>query len=244
MLVQRNTSLSVLFPFEGKVQCLVLTPVRERQAVGFFLRLIVFPNDIFFPMKYNLSEINEVIRNRRTIYPEAYSARKVHDEIIQNVLTNGTWAPTHGMTQPWRFAVFTEAGRQKLADFLGNLYTVRNPGEKFKQAKFEKMIARPLLAPAIVAVSMARDPQGKIREVEEIEAVACCIQNMALTCTAYGIGSFWSTPELIYTPEMNTFLGLGADDKCLGLFFMGYPAAEWPRGHRKPLEYINRKISE
>jgi len=194
-------------------------------------------------MKYNLSEINEVIRNRRTIYPEAYSPRKVHDEIVQNVLTNGTWAPTHGMTQPWRFVVFADEGRQKLADTLGRIYTSRNEGDKFKQAKYDKMTSRPMMAPVVIAVSMARDPQGKIRELEEIEAVACCIQNMALTATAYGIGSFWSTPEIIYTPEMNAFLGLGPEDKCLGLFYMGYPAAEWPRGHRKPLEYINTKVS-
>jgi nitroreductase len=53
-------------------------------------------------MKFSLSEITELIRTRRTIYPKDYSDRVVQKEIVERVLTNGTWAPTHGMTQPWR----------------------------------------------------------------------------------------------------------------------------------------------
>jgi hypothetical protein len=36
---------------------------------------------------------------------------------------------------------------------------------------------------------------------------------------------------------MNEFLGFSEKDKCLGLFYLGYPAFEWPESHRKPLEY-------
>ncbi len=54
---------------------------------------------------------------------------------------------------------------------------------------------------------------------------------------AYGLGGFWSTPKLIYTQEMNAFLGLNEKDKCLGLFYIGYPAIEWPKAHRRPLDY-------
>jgi nitroreductase len=196
-------------------------------------------------MKYNLSEISEVIRNRRTIYPEDYSSRKVHEEIVRNVLTNGTWAPTHGMTQPWRFTVFSENGRQKLADFLSDLYAKVNTGDKYKPSKHDRMKTRPLAASVIVAVSMARDPERRIPELEEIEAVACCIQNMALTATAYGIGSFWATPGIIARAEMNEFLGLGPEDRCLGLFYMGYPSnPEWPRSHRKPLEFMTQFVKD
>ena len=37
-------------------------------------------------MKYNLSEITELIKNRRTIYPKFYSSRKVHKEIIEHLI--------------------------------------------------------------------------------------------------------------------------------------------------------------
>ncbi len=57
-------------------------------------------------MRYNLSEITELIRNRRTIYPEQYTERVVQRDMLETILTNGLWAPTHGKTQPWRFFFF------------------------------------------------------------------------------------------------------------------------------------------
>lgn len=188
-------------------------------------------------MRYNLSEITDLIRNRRTIYPEQFSSRKVHREQVELLLNNAQWAPTHGNTQPWRFKVFMEAGIQQLSDFLGRTYVSIIPKEEQSDLKLSKMINRPLKSSVVVAVCMERQKEEKILEIEEIEAVACAIQNLHLSCTAYGLGGFWSTPKLIYSKEMNEFLGLGEKDKCLGLFYIGYPDVEWPKAHRKPLEY-------
>jgi len=195
-------------------------------------------------MRFNLSEINELIRNRRTIYPEQFTERKVHREQVEVILNNGQWAPTHGNTQPWRFKVFMDEGRQNLSDFLGKAYLELTPQEMQNDAKLAKLVARPMRTSVIIAVCMERQPEEKILELEEIEAVACAIQNMHLTCTAYGLGGFWSTPKLIYTPQMNAFLNLGEKDKCLGLFYIGYPAIEWPKAHRKPLEYTTEWITQ
>lgn len=194
-------------------------------------------------MRFNLSEITELIRQRRTIYPEQLSDRKVHREQIEVILNNAQWAPTHGNTQPWRFKVFMEDGRQQLSDFLGKTYLELTPEHLQSDAKLAKLITRPLKASVVIAVSMARQPEETILELEEIEAVACAIQNMHLTCTAYGLGGFWATPKLIYSPKMNEFLQLGEKDKCIGLFYIGYPSIEWPKAHRKPLEYTTEWIT-
>lgn len=189
-------------------------------------------------MRFNLSEVTELIRHRRTIYPEQFSNRKVHKEQVELILNNGLWAPTHGNTQPWRFKVFMDGGRQRLSDFLSQTYLELTPPEKQDDKKLAKMLTRPLLASVVIAVCMERQKEELIDELEEIEAVACAIQNMHLTCTAYGLGGFWATPKLIYSSKMNVFLGLGEKDKCLGLFFIGYPSIDWPEAHRKPLEYL------
>ena len=188
-------------------------------------------------MKYNLSEITDLIRNRRTIYPEQFTDRKVHKEQIELILRNSQWAPTHGNTQPWRFVVFTEGGKKSLSDFLGKTYLQKTAPDKQNDQKLAKLMRRPLISSVVVAVCMSRQEEEKILEIEEIEAVACAIQNMQLTCTAYGLGSFWSTPKLIYTEEMNSFLNINEKDKCLGLIYIGYPSIDWPKGHRKPFEY-------
>lgn len=195
-------------------------------------------------MRYNLSEITDLIRNRRTIYPEQFSSRKVHREQVELLLNNAQWAPTHGNTQPWRFKVFMENGIQSLSDFLGRTYVTITPKEEQNDMKLSKMINRPLKSSVVVAVCMERQKEEKILEIEEVEAVACAIQNLHLSCTAYGLGGFWSTPKLIYSSEMNDFLGLGEKDKCLGLFYIGYPDIEWPKAHRKPLEYTTEWITE
>lgn len=191
-------------------------------------------------MKFNLSEVSELIRTRRTIYPEQFSGRSIQKDQIETILNNAIWAPTHGNTQPWRFQVFTDEARQRLSDFLAETYLKITPPEKQNDQKLAKMLNRPKLASVVIAVCMKRDPNRKIKEMEEVEAVACAIHNMHLTCTAYGIGGFWSTPALIYSDEMNAFLGLEAEDKCLGLFYMGYPAIEWPEGQRRPIEYLTQ----
>lgn len=195
-------------------------------------------------MKYNLSEISEVIKNRRTIYPEMYNTRKVHKEVIEDLLNNAIWAPTHGNTQPWRFKVFMNDGLKKLSDFQGKLYKQLFDGDAFQESKYKKLTGRPLMASAVIAICMEPDPKGKIKEIEEIEAVACAVQNIHLTCTAYGIGGFWATPKLIYHPEMNAFLGVDENTKCLGLFYLGYPDVDWPKGQRKPIEYLTEWINE
>ena len=93
-------------------------------------------------MRFNLSEINELIRNRRTIYPEQFSDRKVHREQIEVILNNAQWAPTHGNTQPWRFQVFTEESRQRLSDFMGQTYLAITPKEQQNDMKLVKMIIK------------------------------------------------------------------------------------------------------
>jgi len=194
-------------------------------------------------MKYNLSEITEVIKNRRTIYPEMYSTRKVHKEIIEDLLNNAIWAPTHGLTQPWRFSVFTGKGLERLSDFQSDLYKKLFTGSDFNEMKYNKLKRRPLLASAVIAVSVKRDKKEKISELEETEAVACAIQNMHLTATAYGLGAFWASPKLIYRPEMKDFLELEEKDNCVALFYIGYPNLdEWPKGQRKPIEYVTKWI--
>ena len=122
-------------------------------------------------MKYNLTEISELIKDRRTIYPEQFSSRKIHKEQIELLLNNAIWAPTHGNTQPWKFTVFTENSKSDLSDFLAKMYLEKTPKELQDDKKLAKFLTRPQLSSAVIAVSLKRDPTHKISEIEEIEAI-------------------------------------------------------------------------
>lgn len=167
-------------------------------------------------------KINELIRSRRSTKPSLYNGTRIKNEVVWQILENANWAPTHGLTQPWRFKVFTDSGLEKLADFQANLYKQITPKAKFKPEKYERMKTNLLKSSHVIVICMNRQSSEKILEIEEIEAVACSVQNMALTAAAYQICSFWGSGGITYTEELKTFLGLGKKDKCLGYFYLGY----------------------
>lgn len=182
--------------------------------------------------------LDEIIRSRRTIKPPMMSDDPVAEEDLRAILENANWAPTHGMTQPWRFRVYRGEARSRLADDLANLYLTAIPLEEQKEGKADKLREMPKRAPVVILVCMERQKIEKIRELEEIEAVACAIQNMHLTAAARGLGAFWSTPPFLYKPEMNAYLGLGEKDRCLGIFYLGHPAEPdaVPKGRRQSID--------
>lgn len=196
-------------------------------------------------MRHNLSEVRALIEDRRTVCPEHYSSRKVHREIVSELLDAAKWAPTHRYTQPWFFTVFMEDGIQTLADFQSELYRSEKTESEFSQEKFVKLKNRPLLASVIIGIGMKRDENERDPIEEEIAAVAMAVQNMKLLATAHGVGAFWSTGGMTYHPKMKTFMKLEGKDLFLGFLYLGYPKGDWPRKtRRKPQEYFTDWIEK
>ncbi len=186
----------------------------------------------------NAQALDEIIQNRRTIKPPFMSPEEVSEADLTAILENANWAPSHALTEPWRFRIFRGAGRARLANALAEHYETALPKEKQKPGKADKLREMPLLAPVVVLVWMERQKMEKIAEVEEIEAVACSVQNMHLTATSRGLGAFWSTPPVLYTEAWNEWMQIGAKDRCLGIFYIGHPAntESWPKGRRRPID--------
>ncbi len=182
--------------------------------------------------------LDEIIRHRRTIKPPLMSDEAVADEDLRAILDNANWAPTHGLTEPWRFKIYRGAARRRLGNAMGDLYEQVVPEDRQKPGKSEQLRQMPVLAPVVMVLWMERQKIKKINELEEVEAVACAVQNMHLTAAARGLGAFWSTPPFIYAQEMNDWLGIEADDRCLGIFYLGHPADpdNWPTGRRGAID--------
>lgn len=184
-----------------------------------------------------LDYFNSIIKNRRSSSPPLYVKGKViPDEIIVQILENANYAPTHKKTEPWRFTVFAGDGLKNLSEMQREIYT-KYAGEKFKPIKLKKLVDFPLMSSHVIAIGMKRDEEERILEIEEIESVACAVQNMFLTATAYGLGTFWSTGGITYFNESKPFFNLGEKDHLLGFFHLGYlhqPAGEgYKRGDIK-----------
>ena len=173
-------------------------------------------------MNFSYEQVNKLIQSRRSTKPRYFNGEKIADELVWQILENAGWAPTHGLTQPWRFKVFTDDGLEKLASFQADWYQKQTSEENFNPEKYSRMKTNILKSSHIVIICMERQKSEKIPRIEEIEAVACSVQNMALTATAYGICSFWGSGGVTYTQELKDFLNLGEKDLCLGYLYLGY----------------------
>lgn len=104
------------------------------------------------------------------------------------------------------------------------------------QGTYEKLQQTPLLASHIIAIGMKRTSTGKIPEIEDVEAVACAVQNIYLSVSAYGLGGYWTTGGVTYKEEAKSFFNLTAEDKLLGFFYIGHVAVPSAPAKRKSIE--------
>ncbi len=181
-----------------------------------------------------IEEVHQLLQNRRSVYPDQYLDKVIPDQIIRNILENANWAPTHKLTEPWRFKVMKGATLKKFGTFMAEKYRSLNGLESFSVAKYEKLKMNPQKAGALIAICMQRDPRKRVPEWEEVASVAMAVQNMWVTSCAYGIGCYWSTPDLL--EYFSEFEPLAEEERCIGLFYMGYANPPSGRIKRKPIE--------
>ena len=106
------------------------------------------------------------------------------------MLGNANYAPTHKMTEPWRFVVFCDEGIQVFANFQADKYLERM-GEKADTQKETKLRTKPLSASHIIAIGMKRNEV--VPEMEEIAGCGC-------RCSEYATngGCIWDRLLLEY----------------------------------------------
>ncbi|MGC4037040.1 MAG: nitroreductase [Chitinophagaceae bacterium] len=186
-------------------------------------------------MSFTPEDFNALVKTRRSVFPDQFdTTRKVPDEIINQIVENATWAPNHGQTEPWQFTIFSGEGLKKFASFQSELYK-EEAGADFNEGKFSKLQTQPLRASHIIAIGMKRTTIKRIPEIEDVEAVACAVQNIYLSVTAYGLGGYWTTGGITYFEGAKDFFGLGEQDKLLGFFYIAYVAVPSATGKRSPL---------
>jgi len=163
-------------------------------------------------------------RTRRTVKPNMIdSSREVDRRLLLEILEDANWAPTHGVTQPWRFHVFVGDARPTLGDALMSIYDRITPSDEVRQEKRAKLRSNCDQAPVIIAVAARVEPDGKISTLDELCATACAVQNLLLSSHQRGLGSFWSTSTVGCSREFLTWLGLDSTHHALGLVYLGYP---------------------
>jgi nitroreductase len=167
-------------------------------------------------------DVFEVIHNRHSqakVKPDP-----VPRELIEKLLNAAVQAPNHYKVRPWRFAVMTGEGRNKLGEVMAASQKARHP--EFPIEAFDKCRSLPLRAPVVVAVGVDRPSEAKVLEIENVAAAAAAIQNLLLAAHALGLGAKWRTGEWARDPMVKEFLGFEPDQHLVGFIYIGYPEFE------------------
>lgn len=147
----------------------------------------------------------------------------VSRNVIESLLSAAVQAPNHHKIRPWRFFVIAGAARDRLGEAMAEGLRRRNPliGEE----SLIRERAKPLRAPAIIAVAVDRPTEERIIEIENICAAAAACQNLLLAATDLGLASYWRTGDAARDPVVKEFLGLEASQPLIAFIYVGYPGA-------------------
>jgi nitroreductase len=161
-----------------------------------------------------------------TLY-ELAVARRTHKEFgpepvgrdtLLELFAVARFAPTHHMTEPWRFRVL---GPETLA--------------ALKEVAGEKEAAKLDRAPTLV-VATAALTGDLVQDEEDVCAVAAAIELVLLAATERGYATYWRTPQVLRTPPGRAAVGIPEGERFLGLLHFGTAAREPAPRERKPVE--------
>jgi nitroreductase len=145
---------------------------------------------------------------------------------IERILQAGVRAPDHGRLAPARFVVLQGPGLERLGEALAAAFRRKHPDVTPEQLAAERKKAR--RAPVVIVVAARPNREHKVPIIEQMSSVATAVQNMFLTAHALGFGVMWKTGAAAYDPQVNTALGLLAEDQVIAFLHLGTAAARAP----------------
>jgi nitroreductase len=187
--------------------------------------------------------VNSFIRSRKSTFTNGLMLDgKIEDAVIEELLENATWAPSHGLVQAWQFKVFAGDGVATFFLKLQEIYKESTPTEKFKEEKYKKYPEKANCVSHIVVIICRRDEKHRFPKQEDLVSVACALQNIYLSLDAYGISGYLSTGDVCYTQAMRNYLSLGSEDECLGFFILGIARPDAPKPIRKRISAKEKTV--
>lgn len=180
-----------------------------------------------------MMETLKAILSRRSV--PKMSERVPDRSLVERVLQAGVRAPTHHLTEPWRFIVLA-------GDELGAMGDAWATGAEREGKDPGAVRSKPLRAPVVIAViETPKHHLPKVQEIEEHHATGAAMQNMLLAAHGLGLGAMLRTGPAAHIPEVLEFLRVGENEMVAGYIYLGYPAEgmeERPMTRRRDAQEI------
>jgi len=182
---------------------------------------------------------------RRSI--RVYRDEAVPREMLEQMLTAASWAPSAHNRQPWRFAVIeAQRTKERLAKAMGKKLRADLTADGLPRDAIERDVSRSYSritgAPALILVALTVAdmdvyPDQRRQNTEWLMAVqstAMAGQNLLLAAHGLGLGTCWLCAPLFSPDVVRKSLKLPAEWQPQGLVTVGFAAEERTK-ERRPL---------
>jgi 5,6-dimethylbenzimidazole synthase len=193
-------------------------------------------------------EVLEAIRTRRSV--RKWLPQPVPDDVVEQILDAGRWAPSAGNFQPWAFIVIqspeTKERIQKVAEESKNLSRIWAP--YFREGRSRGYIVDLRHVPVGIAIfgDPRHAPPHTGGEMGHIVGASLAAMNMWLAAHALGLGAcYWSH---MMPDKMKVIVGVPHHWDFIGLLGIGYTEGDGsPDGYdtsdpkyweRRPLDQV------
>jgi len=165
--------------------------------------------------------------------------------LIRKVCEAGTFAPSGGNRQPWRFIAVTDPERRAwVAERYRPIFRryIAPAVERAKDPAFPEAARRMQRAALHLAEHLHEAPVHlfvagwKRRGEPQLQALFPAVQNILLACRAVGLGASLTTLHRSFGEECDAWLGLPEDCPTCALLPIGWPRGRYGRPPRRPVD--------
>ncbi|WP_085991399.1 nitroreductase family protein [Oceanobacillus senegalensis] len=180
----------------------------------------------------------QTIKERRSIH--SFKDEEVDTDILKEIFTYGSYAPTHYMKEPWNIKLYQGRGRDGFIDSILKSYQRIGMIKKDNAPKTLKMMdsmKQFLLEIPHHAVIYLEKEANAIRNEENYAAVCAFIQNAQLAAWEYGVGMLWTITPYMHDPEFLQEIDLEDEQvKIAAVMQIGYPKKVKQDRGRTPID--------
>jgi len=171
----------------------------------------------------------------RRVSTRAFLDRPVPRDAIARLLDAAVRAPSHKLTEPWRFAVLTGTSRDRYGDIRRAHRAARfaDPAAPDAAPAIAKTWREARETPAFVVVMCAVSDDA-VRREEDLAAAWMAVQNLLTAATADGLGTYVRTGGILEEPELRALVQLPDGFRVIAIVSVGYPAGEDAPRRRTP----------
>lgn len=145
-----------------------------------------------------------------------------NQEQLETMFQAAARVPDHANLRPWRLLILEGEQLEKLGKVFVEANLAKNP--ELNEAKINKIAAKPLRAPMVIAVVACISEHPKVPEVEQLITAGCAAHALTLSAFAQGLGAMWRSGGMMFDESVLKKLKLSENEKLVGFLYLGTAA--------------------